>query len=458
MELTVVRPTTGALWAHQQAAMERLLPLRARMLPVGLGGGKTPIALEVLRKRGVRRALVLCPKAVMPHWEAQAGRWVPGLRVLRLEKGTIAQRAAALGVFSDGLAVLNYDAVPVKAMLAAIKRWAPEMLIMDEAQRLSAPGGQRSRAVAGIAAPWRLGLSGTVLQHSPLNAYGVYRALDPAILGTSYTRFKLQFTAPCSWGEQDGLEMGRGGALTPYRFVNLDELHRKMMSIGYQVNTRDVLDMPPESDLVVSVDLEPEARRVYRGLDHDLTVNIREGRLTASNVLVRLLRLQQITGGSVTDDAGAVQAVSTAKERALEEYLDGLDTPEPVVVFCRFRADLAAVHRAAEQAGRTSLELSGSYNELAEWLNGEATVLAVQVASGSLGVELHRAAYAVFYSLGYSLSEYLQARGRLIRPGQTRPVLFTHLLAAGTVDAEVYRALERREAVIESVMRTRGGR
>ena len=92
-----------------------------------------------------------------------------------------------------------------------------------------------SRAVAGIAAPWRLGLSGTVLQHSPLNAYGVYRALDPAILGTSYTRFKLQFTAPCSWGEQDGLEMGRGGALTPYRFVNLDELHRKMMSIGYQV-------------------------------------------------------------------------------------------------------------------------------------------------------------------------------------------------------------------------------
>ena len=135
--------------------------------------------------------------------------------------------------------------------------------------------------------------------------------------------------------------------------------------------------------------------------------------------------------------------------------LGDLPQGEPCVVFCRFTADVQAVHRAAAKLGLYSMELSGQRNDLEAWQRGAASVLAVQIQAGSLGIELHRAAFAAFYSLGYSLSEYLQARARLVRPEQTRPVHFTHLVVSGTVDPEVYRALERREQVIEAVLRTR---
>ncbi len=60
----------------------------------------------------------------------------------------------------------------------------------------------------------------------------------------------------------------------------------------------------------------------------------------------------------------------------------------------------------------------------------------------------------MFYSLGYSLGDYLQARKRTDRPGQTRPVKFIHLVAENTKDTEVYRALENREEVVESILKT----
>ncbi len=64
-----------------------------------------------------------------------------------------------------------------------------------------------------------------------------------------------------------------------------------------------------------------------------------------------------------------------------------------------------------------------------------------------------RARYAVFYSLGYSLGDYQQARARLVRPGQERPVTFVHLLARGTVDERVMQAIEAKADVVEYVLK-----
>ena len=102
--------------------------------------------------------------------------------------------------------------------------------------------------------------------------------------------------------------------------------------------------------------------------------------------------------------------------------------------------------------GRGSLELSGRCHELEHWQKGVDPILAIQVQSGGLGIDLSRARYAVFYSLGFSLAEFLQARKRLHRPGQTRTVTYLHLIATGTVDVDVYHALEKRQDVVEYVL------
>jgi SNF2 family DNA or RNA helicase len=105
--------------------------------------------------------------------------------------------------------------------------------------------------------------------------------------------------------------------------------------------------------------------------------------------------------------------------------------------------------------------LNGQHNELADWQAGKTTVLIANQASGGVGIDLTRAAYGVFYSLGHSLSDYLQAIARLHRPGQTKKTHFYSLVATvdgnQTVDGSVYKALESRQEVIDAIIRGYSG-
>jgi len=83
-------------------------------------------------------------------------------------------------------------------------------------------------------------------------------------------------------------------------------------------------------------------------------------------------------------------------------------------------------------------------------------VLAVQIQAGGIGVNLTRARYSVFYSLGYSLGDYEQALARVHRPGQTRKCTHVHLISKGTVDEHVYKALQDKADVVEYILRKLG--
>ena len=122
------------------------------------------------------------------------------------------------------------------------------------------------------------------------------------------------------------------------------------------------------------------------------------------------------------------------------------------MVFCWFRADLATVHEAARRAGRTSLELSGTRDELKQWQAGEANVLAVQIQAGGVGVDLTRACYSIYFSVGYKLGDYEQSLARIHRPGQTRTVFQIHLIVENTMDARVMKALEKRQDLVASIL------
>jgi SNF2 family DNA or RNA helicase len=188
-----------------------------------------------------------------------------------------------------------------------------------------------------------------------------------------------------------------------------------------------------------------------------LIAEVRSGEVTAANALVKLLRLQQITGGYIRTDDGHEVQIDSAKMNLLRDVLEDIDPQEPVVVFCRFHKDLEAVNRVADETGRRSLELSGRMDELKQWQAGEAPVLAVQIDSGGVGVDLTRARYSIYYSLGFSLGSYEQSLARIHRPGQTRPVEYIHLLAQDTVDEQVMAALARRSDVVNSVLQQMKG-
>ena len=121
------------------------------------------------------------------------------------------------------------------------------------------------------------------------------------------------------------------------------------------------------------------------------------------------------------------------------------------MVFCVFRHDLESIARSALKAKREAFEVSGSMNQLTEWKNSRGGVLAVQIQAGAEGIDMTISNHAIYYSIPHSLALYNQSKARLYRPGQKNAVSFCHLLAEGTIDEAMYRALTRKEDVIESI-------
>jgi SNF2 family DNA or RNA helicase len=222
-----------------------------------------------------------------------------------------------------------------------------------------------------------------------------------------------------------------------------------------------VLDLPAFQDEYLHTSLSGEAARVYDQMEHTLLawLETASAPVIAQNAMSKLMFLARIASGHVKDESGVEHWVHHNKEDLLAELLDDLPPDEPVVVFARFRFDLEAIHRAAEKCGRLSGELSGEVSarrDLQAWQRGrreDPTVLAAQIQSGSVAIDLTRARIAVFYSIGFKLDDYTQARARVYRTGQTRPVMYYHLIARNTVDELIRRALMRREDLIESVLK-----
>ena len=430
------------LWSHQQEALDFVDGKPAAMLAMAMGVGKTRVAIELLVQRKAGRTLILCPRSVVNVWPAQATRY-SSLTTLALNAGPVAKRQEAAAKFRGNLVVINYDA----CWRTPFKEWALaqpwDALICDESHRLKAPGGIASRFVTRLASriPFRLALTGTPMPHSPLDIYAQYRVLEPEIFGTSYRRFMHEYalTKP-----MQGFEMIIG-------YKNLPQLHKKVYQIAFRVEA-DVLNLPDPVHEVRSCTLAPAASKLYKSLESDFYAEVDAGVITAANAMVKALRLQQLTSGfgKLADDGEEVQ-IDVSKHDLLVDILEDLD--EPVVVFCRFRHDLDAVHYAAQCVHRGSLELSGRRDDLAAWQAGEAPVLAVQTQAGGVGIDLTRARVAIYYSLGLSLGDHLQSQARLQRPGQTRTVAYYYLLADNTIDHRVFRALAARKDVIDALLR-----
>lgn len=500
----------GNLWAHQTRGVAYVAESTASLLGFTMGGGKTATAIGAANKIGAERVLIMCPNKVRGVWPREIKKWsarswhvVDGKRPSKRKGGRAQDLSMAERVHQTEQAL--FDCVCGAETHAAIwnyemlvhepaSTWRPpallDMLIMDEGHRLKSPTGQMSLN----AAAWvnftkhRVALTGTPMSQYPWDIFGLYRALDPGIFGSLWTSFKTEYVHHRQ-READGKKFPVG-IIKKKRAEFAEKVH----SIMY----RPVIDLklPGREDIYRYVELEPVARREYDRLDVKMLADLtafadgEDEALTPKNMISRMQRLAQFTGGTVPNDefvasegeAGAKRRVSTAKADELAEFsskpkrdgtyeitggiLDEIGCrqgapggPEPVIVFCQYHDDIGVVRDIAKKAGLRYAEISGRRSDGltdASEMNSDADIVAVQIQSGGTGVDLTRSRYGIWYSKGPSLGDYDQARARQDRPGQTRPVVFIHLTIRDTIDEDIDETLMKRRSLIAVTMERRG--
>ena len=446
----------------QEAAVKLAMSRTGTGIFLSMGLGKTKTAIDVHHNSRFRRVLIVCPKAVVSVWPYQYGIHSPApYPILALDTNhTTAQKAQMVRDFKDGVIVVNYESAAYgfnaagkrhTGLTDALYAWKPEMVVSDESHRIKGAQSKQSKFMWDLGRqPFvakRLGLTGTPYHHSEVDIFAQMRFIDQSIFGQYITHFRRRFMyqpvpdkIPNKWSFRPNMRA---------------ELERVVGQASITGLTRDAVDLPPVQDVEIPLELGPKARRVYDALRHEFIAELDAGVITAANAAVKSGKLRQITGGSCygedNDGEKVLHVVETPKKDALTEILDGIPRGEKIVVFSAFRADVHMTAECAEATGHRVHRLNGENNELAAWMTGDG-VLACNIRSGGAGVDLSGACYGVFLNHGTSFGDYEQARARLDRPGQTRPVTFWHLICTGTLDRAVYRAMQEKGSVIGAMM------
>ena len=385
--------------------------------------------------------LIVAPLSILGVWQEEFGKFAGFPYSLVLLNGTGSRKSENLRqIPTNGLqvAVINYESAwRLEDELAA---WNADLIVCDEGHKIKTHNIAASKCMhrLGMRARYRMLLTGTIITNKAIDVFSPYKFLNPAVFGNSFYTFRNRY-----------FDMTGYGLHVPVlKAVMADELTRRIHSIAFRATKAECLDLPETTEIVRTVLLEPEARSLYYDMARDSMLQLGEGEVTATNVLTRLLRLSQLTGGFLCqDDSDRPVSVSTAKLAALSDIVDSTaEDGRKLVIIARFLPEIDAIRRMLEKKRIGYSVISGEIRDRDEQVrrfqtDPNMTVFVGQIATAGLGITLTAADTMVFYSLDYSMSNFEQAKARIHRVGQRNPCTYLYLVAAGTVDEKVLQAL-----------------
>tara|TARA_R100001086_G_scaffold218584_1_gene135306 strand:+ start:4042 stop:5457 length:1416 start_codon:yes stop_codon:yes gene_type:complete len=435
------------LWDHQRDGLASIPEQGGIYLNWDMGTGKSRVIVEAVNNRNPATTLIVCPKSVISVWVREFEKYGNGVAaIFPLVRGTAKQKLDDLHQHNledpkrPLVVVVNYETIWLKPIASAFRKQHWDLIVADEIHRIKAAWGKASVYMSRLYGKCKVGLSGTPMPHSPLDLWGQLRFVDPSILGPSFTRFRASVAIMGGFRRN-------GKPVQIIGFKNLDRLTRYFDSISNRVNKQSVLDLPPVIHERRDIELPGSARIVYKNMEDHLRVLLQNKEITATNGLVKVLRLAQISSGFL-----GTEELHDAKIRETCRLLEDIGM-KPSVIWCRFRSDIARLRTAITD--RPVHELSGNMNEQQTWNErpeNSGAVLLTQYQAGGVGVDLSNASHAIYFSPTFSLGDYWQSIGRLDRPGQKNKVTCIHLTASDTIDETIYDALEKKAAIIYCVL------
>lgn len=429
-----------------------------------MGCGKTLTTIAVagaLYNLGkIDRVLVVAPTSVCSVWPHDLNQFATFPWEARVLLGDKKKRLKALNELENWpfkalrIAVINYESTHREGIFEALAAYKPDLIVCDESQRIKNPSAAQSKALhkLGDAAPFRMILSGTPVQNNAVDLYSQYRFLDPAVYGANFYAFKNRYCIMGGYGQHQ---------IVGYR--NMDELVEKEHSVAYRVTKEECLDLPQQTFINRYVQFTDAEQAIYEQLRKSSFLELETGEnVTATTILTMYLRLMQLTGGFLTaDESTRPKQVNTAKLDALADIVDDyvVEAGKKLVIFARFRAEIAAIENLLRLRkiqygsiyGDVPMEERGKIVEDFQ-TNPDTKVFVAQIQTAGLGITLHAASTAVFYSYDYNYANYAQALARIHRIGQHLPVTYIHLVVDGSIDEKILAALENKEDMAKTVV------
>jgi superfamily II DNA or RNA helicase len=440
------------LYAYQREGA--LFAARAGRCLIGdeMGLGKTIqaiAAVEIMAKHfGVQRVLIICPTSLKHQWAREIEKFAK--RSTQVIGGMRTQREQGFGT-ETFYKMTNYDTV--RRDMDLIEKWAPDMVILDEAQRIKNWNTIAARCVKQIKSPYAIVLTGTPLENRLEELVSVVQFVDRHRLGPTF-----QFL------HQHQIHDAESGRVVGYK--NLDLIGRTLAPILIRRKKDAVLkDLPGRLDKNFFVSMTPEQRNHHEE-NRDLVGRIvtrwrRTHYLSEADRQRLMIALQNMRMSCDSTYLLDHQTDFGYKADELATLLEELfERPgEKVVIFSQWlRMHELLQRRMAGRPWEHVLFHGGvpgtQRGALVDRFREDDQCRAfLATDAGGVGLNLqHAASVVVNVDLPWNPAVLEQRIGRVHRLGQKRPVQVINFVAKGTIEEGMLSVLKFKKSLFSGIL------
>lgn len=485
---------------HQEIALRFLYTLGSAGLLLDPGMGKTKVYLDYIFLMGFRRSIVVCPVALLGTWEEEVERHRPELTIHVVRTTNWAQELPKMKAAQ--LVVINYDkAVRLSKGLAEEIHF--DSINIDEGL-IKDPKTSRTKAITeiGRGIKHRCINSGTLINNSPLDLFAPVRYLEPCLVGTSYSNFKAEYAVE-RLGPK-GPDGSRLSFVVGYR--NVSEMRDTLESCCIVMTKEEWLTLPEKTFKVIRCISSAEQKRVFSELQSNYVANFQGRFVEVPSPLVLAAKQCQVANGfiyyseakdlfdeelSFFDESQFTGNKRKKAPKSPREILYFEDQPKidrlrsllcedlesrRIMIWYNLTAERVLIEKLLTECGIGFLTIAGGERDTsgkvkafnknrnfrvllcqARSVNYGVTVLGTkddkEVNEGEVFMEVEGDVYTqIFYSLNFSLEVFLQQQDRIHRIGQDRACEYYVLLSDFDVETYVYKTLEDKRSVKETMM------
>lgn len=445
-DLSAIRTT---LYPYQIEGVKFGLYRKAALIGDEMGLGKTlqAIAVGLLKKElfGFERILVVTLASLKEQWKREIERFTP--EQAAIVAGNPQQRQDIYRKNPALFKITNYEAV--LRDVTVISRFKPDLVILDEAQRIKNFETKTADAVKRLPRKHALVLTGTPLENKLEDVYSIVQFLDPYMLAPLW-----QFAA-----DHFMLSRKKTGKIMGYR--NLDLLQEKLKSIVIRRRKEEVLqDLPDTIQNNYYLDLTDEQASMHGGYAALLLPLLNKKFLTPMDIRrihELLTRMRQVCDSTYLIDR---ETHISPKLRELTGILDELviENKRKVVIFSEWTTMTFLIGKALSEAEIPFVELSGKVPVkkrqalIDEFFSNPDCKVFLSTDAGGTGLNLQAADCVINFELPWNPAKLNQRIGRVNRIGQkSRCVNVVNLITKNSIEEKILAGIQLKTELFEGV-------
>jgi superfamily II DNA or RNA helicase len=415
-----------------------------------MGLGKTVQAVataEILaRTAGVERVLVIAPTSLKHQWRREIERFTQ--RQALVVEGLLPRRAELYAAESF-YKIANYDIV--YRDLQRIQDWRPDLIILDEAQRIKNWKTRTAQSVKRLESQYALVLTGTPLENRLEELYSIVEFVDRYRLGPMF-----RFLDAHQHVDETGRVIG-------YRELN--RIAQTLQPILIRRTKDKVLAQLPErmeKQLFVSM---TTAQLQHHEENRETVARLvskwrRFGFLTEADQRRLLIALQNMRMSCDSTYLLDQKTDHGVKADELVELLgEMLEDPQTkVVVFSQWLRMHELIVRRLERKKWSYVLFHGGVpgpqrrGLVDRFREDPQCRLFLATDAGGVGLNLQHASAVVNLDLPWNPAVLEQRIGRVHRLGQHRPVRVVNFVAQGTIEEGMLGLLAFKKSVFSGVL------